>query len=201
MKQFARAFLAVFGVVVLGSFLLLVPQKNAAAQGGGPTVAIGGPLPLPVNAVAGTVGINNFPSALTGTSVPVSIRKSANFKTLTSNGMNFNEVLPDGTISTATFTLSQGEQFVITDVSWVAACINLGSSSCSVSAGDAVLILLGNSYRSEATYANRFGQLFAGHTDHLTSGIVVTQMPTPFLPGAAGNGEGFTLTLQGYLVP
>ena len=48
MKRFARALVAIFGIVALGSFVLLIPQKNVSAQGGGPTVTIGSPLPLPV---------------------------------------------------------------------------------------------------------------------------------------------------------
>ena len=33
MKRFARALVAVFGFVVLGSFVLLAPQKNATGAG------------------------------------------------------------------------------------------------------------------------------------------------------------------------
>ena len=48
MKRFASALVAIFGMGVLGSFVLLIPQKNVSAQGGGPIVTIGSPLPLPV---------------------------------------------------------------------------------------------------------------------------------------------------------
>lgn len=49
MRRFARALVAILVMVVLGSFLLLVPQKKVSAQDGGPTVTPGSPLPLPVN--------------------------------------------------------------------------------------------------------------------------------------------------------
>lgn len=67
MRRFTRALAAIFSMVVLGSLVLLIPQKKVSAQGGGPTVAIGGPLPLPV---AGTVNISN-PLDASGNPVPL----------------------------------------------------------------------------------------------------------------------------------
>lgn len=240
MKRFARALVAMLGMAVLGSFVLLVPQKNATAVGGAP-VTIMSPLPLPVTgsvnaAVTGTVSAQQnglWNVGLTGTPtvslasgstvgitgnvgvantpanpVPVSVQQSTGFKTLLlsgGSGTSYNEVLPDGTVSTSAFTIAPTQKFVITDVSWVAGCINFGSFSCPQSAGNAVVIQLGTgSYLSEATYASGvFGNgLFAGRSDHFTSGIVVTQLPAPTIfPVASGNGEQVSqVVLQGYLV-
>lgn len=237
MKRFVRALAVTLGLVVLGSIVSLVPQKNVTAQSG-PAVTIASPLPLPVKGsvnVTGTVGAQQsgpWSVGLTGTPtvslasggtvgitgnvgvantpanpVPVSVQQSTNFKTLAlnSNGISYNEVLPDGTVTTSAFIIAPSQKFVITDVSWVAECINFGSFSCPQSAGNAVVIQFGKgSYVSEATYASgAFGNgLFAGRSDHFTSGIVVTQLPTPTIfPGASGNGEQvFPVVLQGYLV-
>jgi hypothetical protein len=99
-KRFARALGATLAIVVLGSFVFLVPQKNVTAQSG-PMVTIVNPLPLPVTgnvnaAVNGTVAaqqsgawnvgitgtpnvnIGNYPATLTGASVPVSGSVNAN---------------------------------------------------------------------------------------------------------------------------
>jgi hypothetical protein len=215
MKRFAKALALTLGSVALGSFVLLVPQSNAAAQSG-PVVTLAGPLPLPVK---GNVNVGNFPSTLTGSSVPVSgnvtasvnlpnplpvqpVKQSAaNFKTLLFNGSNYIEVLPDGTSGASPFTIPQGDQFVITDVSWVAFCFEFSTPACVASAGDAVVVELGNGfYVGEATYSSRFGSLFAGHNDHLTSGIVASQLPGPTILGG-GPGEQLLVILQGYLVP
>jgi hypothetical protein len=74
MNRFARALAVTFGIVVLGSFVLLVPQKNATAQSG-PAVTIASPLPLPVKGsvsatVSGTVAAQqsgNWNVGLSGT--------------------------------------------------------------------------------------------------------------------------------------
>jgi len=194
-------------------FVSLTSQNGANTPSGGLSVTIAN-LPLPV-------GVNNFPGTLTGATVPVSgnvtaninlpnplpvqtaKQSAANFKTLIFDGTNYLEVLQNGSLSTGAFTIPQGAQFVITDVSWVAVCLTISSVVCEASAGDAVAVELGNgSYLSEATYANRVGILLAGRSDHLTSGIVVTQVPTPKgLGGPFFSGEGVSVTLQGYLVP
>jgi hypothetical protein len=67
MKRFARALAVLFGIVVLGSFVLLVPQKSATAQGG-PAVTIVSPLPLPVR--------GNVSATVSG---PVAAQQSGNW--------------------------------------------------------------------------------------------------------------------------
>lgn len=225
MKRFARALVVVLGLAVIGSVVSLVPQRKAAAQSG-PTVTIGSPLPLPVTGnvdatVNGTVAaqqsgnwnigltgtptvsVGNFPSTLTGASVPISFKQSANFKTLVSTGTSYNEVFPDGTTSSGVFTIPQGEQFVITDVSWYMACSFLGCTTVVPSPGDAAVFLLGsgNIYLSVDTFRNSLVGPIASHADHLTSGIVMTQLPTPSIFGGGTTGEVFQVILQGYLVP
>jgi hypothetical protein len=69
MGRFTRALLATFGFVLLGLFIIMVPQKNALGQGGAPVVVQNTPLPI-----AGTVNITNnpLPVNLTNTPLPVS---------------------------------------------------------------------------------------------------------------------------------
>jgi len=132
--------------------------------------------------------------------------------TLTAGGTAYNEVQPDGTVSSTPFTVPAGEQFVITDVNWTALCENLfGVITCNKSVGDAVVLVLGGngsglsagSYMSQAIYAGNTSFRTAGRSDNLKSGLVVTQLPMPsILFGPSGNGEQiFAVTLRGYLVP
>ena len=131
--------------------------------------------------------------------------------TLSSGFSTYNEVSPDGTVSSTPFTIPAGEQFVITDVNWIATCENFFSVTCTKSIGDSVVLVLGGtgngfsvgSYMSTAIYTNQHGLGVAGRNDSLKSGLVVTQLPTPsILFGPSGNGENiFAVTLRGYLVP
>lgn len=259
MKRFARALAVLFGLVILGSIISLVPQKGATAANGAP-VNITGPLPLPVTGavnatvtgsvnvantaanpvpvsgavavgnertlvdggfvpvplevsvtnstlpVTGSVGISGTPTVqLSGpvsvantpaNPVPVSIQQSAKFTTLFSAaGGGYSQVLPDGNFST--FTIQPGEQFVVTDVNWLVQCI---APFCTLSAGDAVVVQFGTFYSSEGTYSNRGGNLFAGRSDHLTSGIVLTQLPLPTILGVPSPTESpLFFVVHGYL--
>ena len=69
MKQFARLLLATVGFGLLGFVMSLVPQKNAG--GAPPPPPSGAPVNI-IDSIPLTVGVNNFPPALTGASVPVS---------------------------------------------------------------------------------------------------------------------------------
>ena len=128
-------------------------------------------------------------------------------------GSTYNEVSPDGTISSTPFTIPSGEQFVITDVNWITLCENASivGLTCSRSVGDSVVLVLGGdssgfapgSYTSQSSYFNSGIFLTAGRSDSLKSGLVVTQLPTPsILFGPSSNGENIlAVTLRGYLVP
>lgn len=141
--------------------------------------------------------------------VPVqNVKQSAdNFVTLNYNGSTYDQVLPDG--STTPFSISSGQQFVITDVSWVTFCSHT-FVTCTKSVGDAVVVTLGSAnafssgpFTSQATYVGNGFLATASSNVSLNSGIVVTQPPLPsILLGASGNGEEIlTVTLHGYLVP
>jgi hypothetical protein len=76
MKRFARALAVTFGLVVLSSFVLLVPQKNASGTtGGAPVTVTNAPLPVTGNvnaAVSGTVGLApNTTVGITGNALVV----------------------------------------------------------------------------------------------------------------------------------
>ena len=219
MKRFAKLLVVTLGFGALGFMMSLVPQKNATGAGAAP-VNIVSSIPLTVTGTvaaqqSGTwnVGINGTPtvSLASGATVNVgnvsspvpvqSVKQSAaNFKTLLFNGTGtaYQEVLADGTLSPSAFAIPAGEQFVITDIDWVAFCSF--ASSCSVSAGDPVLFSLGEAFSSLGTYAVLLGlEGVAGRNEHLTSGIVTTSLPTPNVP--AGNASGTHVVLRGYLVP
>lgn len=148
--------------------------------------------------------------------VPIQTVKesSANFISVSispeAGGTTYNEVSPDGSISSTPFTIPSGKQFVITDVNWIAVCESGFGLTCNKSAGDAVVFVLGagsggvptGSYMSQATYVQSGIIAIAGKNDSLKSGLVVTQLPLPSILVPSGNGEQIlVVTLRGYLVP
>ena len=84
MKRFARALAAILSIVVLGSFVVLVPQKTAIGAGSAPvtimnTATNAVPVTGSVSAtVSGTVGVNNFPATqnvnITNTAAPLLVK-------------------------------------------------------------------------------------------------------------------------------
>jgi hypothetical protein len=185
MKNLAKRMVTVIGGVTIAAFVLMLAA------------------PKTVHAIVSTlVTVANT----TANPVPVDDAKG-NYITLslTPGSQTFNEILPDGT-SVSNYSVPSGEKFVITDISWVTSCVNLfGVVTCNKSAGDSVLVALNAqdnpSYLSLAYYGGS-SPLFAGRSDNFKSGLVVSQLPTPTVLFAAGNGEGFlSFTLRGYLVP
>jgi hypothetical protein len=70
MKRFARALAVTLGLVVLSSFVFLVPQKNAKADGSAPVTVVN--TPLPVNGTVSASISGNVNATITNASVPVS---------------------------------------------------------------------------------------------------------------------------------
>lgn len=191
-----------------------VPVSGVVAVGNERTLVDGGFVPLPLEVsitnstlpVTGSVGISGTPTVQLGgpvsiantpaTPVPVSVQQSAKFITLFSvAGGGYSQVLPDGNFTT--FTMQPGQQFVVTDMNWLVQCL---APFCTLSAGDAVVVQFGPFYSSEATYRNRGGNLFAGRSDHLTSGIVLTQLPPATILGIPSATESpLSFVLHGYL--
>ena len=130
---------------------------------------------------------------------------------LVSGGSTYNEVSADGTVSSTPFSIPAGEQFVITDVNWLTACVSsFFGVACNKSTGDPAILTLGGSgsfpggsYVSQAIYADLGGVLTAGRSDSLKSGLVVTQLPLPTLNlfGPANGESILAVNLRGYLVP
>lgn len=164
--------------------------------------------------VAALVQVANVRSA----PVPIdTVRNSAsNFITLetqvlsSSGGSAWAELFPDGSYGFSPYALPAGEQLVVTDVNVVAfcggTCPKAGSQASIVFYATDVGVALGYPfyYTASATYQpNEQGQLFAVHSDHLTSGLVFSVLPSAaFNIGfGADSGEGFTVTIQGYLTP
>jgi hypothetical protein len=115
---------------------------------------------------------------------------------------------PDDT--TTQYVLPEGQQFVITDVDWIVGCASaiFSGPTCQKSAGDAVLLTLGQTpyfaggYTGQATYSSPGFGLFASRSDIFKSGYVVSQLPTPQIFVVAAPGEAiYSVTLRGYLVP
>lgn len=132
----------------------------------------------------------------------------ANFITLSFNVASggYDEVLPDG--SKSAFVIPTGQQFVITDVNWMATCASLfGGPICNKSAGDATALMLGSTdgmtapYMSRAIYAGGTGFLNAGASDSFKSGLVVKQLPAPSILAQTNGEEILVVNLRGYLVP
>ena len=146
----------------------------------------------------------NFPSTISVTnpvgspsqSVPLVVTgDTVNFVTLLFNG-SYLQVRPDG--STTNFTLQASQSLVITDVNWQALCTQV--QGCTKSAGDQATFFLGNFYVSTDTYKGLPLGLVAGRTDHFTTGLALTQLPTPGLLFGAAAGEIINLAiLQGYV--
>jgi len=192
-----------------------VLRRIAMAIGGTVVVALVLALAVPRSAHAvfsALVTVVNTPK----NPVPVQAAKESrvNFISVSFNpsggSTTYNEVSPDGTISSTPFTIPAGEEFVITDVNWITVCGSDIVTSCTKSAGDAAVLVLGatNSglptgpYMSRSTYTGGTGFLTAGRSDSLKSGLVVAQLPMPSLLGASSNGEFIlAVTLRGYLVP
>lgn len=107
MKQLTRITIIGLGFGLLAVALSSIPNHQAAAAGSAPVTVVA-PLPLPVSgnvtgnvnaSVSGNVGINNFPSTLTGTTVPVSGTLSPN-RTPVHAGQFFN--FPNGGVVSLT---------------------------------------------------------------------------------------------------
>lgn len=190
-KSFYKAAAGIAGVLFVASAMTLVePKAVHALVSALVTVANTSANPVPAQEVK---------------------ESRANFATLSFNGSSYDEILPDG--SRSAFTIPIGQQFVITDVSWITVCANSPSNglTCNKSIGGAVTLVLGasgplglGSYMSRDLYSSQNGAAFtAGRSDALKSGLVVAQLPTPsILFGPSGNGEYIlAVTLRGYLVP
>ena len=187
-KWFYKAAAGIAGVLFVASVMTLVAPKTVHALVSAlVTVANTSANPVPAQEVK---------------------ESRANFITLSFNGTGYDEVLPDG--SKSVFAIPTGEQFVITDVSWITICENFFTVTCNRAVGDAVVLTLGGNpptvpgpYTSQAVYGENVFLKTAGRNDNLKSGLVVAQVPTPsILFGPSGNGENIlTVTLRGYLVP
>jgi hypothetical protein len=136
---------------------------------------------------------------------------AANYLTLVFglSSSTYDQLHPDG--STSSYALPAGQEFVITDVDWVVVCLNesfFGGSNCSKSAGDSVVLGLGQTsnfaggYTGQGTYGSSGFGLLAARSDSFKSGYVVSQLPSPQIFPVAFSGEVvYSVTLRGYLVP
>ena len=97
MKRFSRALAVALGIAVLGSFVSLVPQKNATGAPGAPVMVVNTPLPVSVaNAampITGTVNAN-----VTNATLPVS--GTVNIGTMPALNVAFPSSLNVGNIAT-----------------------------------------------------------------------------------------------------
>jgi hypothetical protein len=161
---------------------------------GTPTVNVASAPPVNVN-FPSTISVTN-PFASPSQPVPLVVTgDTVDFVTILFNG-SYLQVRPDG--STTNFTLLPGQSLVITDVNWQALCTQI--QGCTKAVGDQVTFFLGNFYVSTDTYKGLPLALVAGRTDHFTTGLVLTQLPTQGLLFGAAAGEIINLAiLQGYV--
>jgi len=224
MKQFVKVVIGALGVIVLGSVVSLVPQNNPQGQGRPAAPVNLTQVSVPSVPVTGAVGVSNFPAALTGAAVPVSgnvtanvnlpnplpvqtVKQSANFVTLcwgcqgVSSTQHFFAQVHDNSVDTTEFALSQGQQFVVTDVSWLAECPANIVLNCV--AGQTFSFTLGAHYLSVAKLDSSTTTPTTGRSDHLTNGFVVGHLPGPstFIPALQTEGTLDSVILQGYIVP
>jgi len=143
-------------------------------------------------------------------------RSASNFVTLntsgnsSSPGTTWTQLSPDGSITALPYALPPGEQLVVTDVTVNAVCLG---GSCPPVGTQVSVVMPSNQgfglagpffYATSLNYQFTEGSaLFAVHTDHLTSGIVFSTLPTAEFNINSGNntGESFSVTIQGYLAP
>jgi hypothetical protein len=149
--------------------------------------------------------------------VPVeTVRQAAsNFLTLEATGIPlfgagaWYQIFPDGSEATSGYALPAGEQLVVTDVLVAVQC----SGACPKAGAQTSVVLppaagfgeVGPYYYVAALNyeADGFGGVFAAHSDHLTSGIVFSTLPSAHFNTGYGldSGESFSVTIQGYLAP
>ncbi len=206
MKRFARALAITLGLVVLGSVILLVPQKNATGAAAAPVNVVSS-IPLSVTGTVAatqsgnwsvglapntTVGISGTPTVTLPTHLGA---PPANLITLVcttfAGGIctSFSKVKPDTTLQA--FSLSAGTGLVITDIQMVAT----GGT-----AGNLLGLLIGPSPCGVGIIYNAFAVADQGGTisvsDHITGGLHFSTLPCFETPAGTGS-----LTLIGYLVP
>lgn len=215
MKRFARAFAVTLGLVVLGSVISLVPQKNAAGAGGAPVTVVNTPLPVTGNvnaAVTGAVGVNNFPAfptTLTGATVPVSGSVTTSFDAPSHLGVKpsqfvnlFNSaglgavtlgpwqrIGADGSLTS--FSIPQGQLLVVTDIEL---SVDGGTPGDTVSAliRTSLTVLWTSPIVVFDTHTH------AQITDHLIGGLALTYLPEVGIE-VFTNSASFSFNLQGYL--
>src|SRR5690348_9928644 len=109
-----RAGIGIAGVVLVALVMALIAPKTVhAVVSALVTVANTATNPVPTQAVK---------------------ESRANFVTLSFNGSGgYDEVLPDG--SKSAFAIPTGQQFVITDVSWITTCENVFTITCGKAVG------------------------------------------------------------------
>ena len=205
MKQFVKVVTGALGVIVLGSVVSLVPQNTPQGQGRGAAPVNVAQVSVASVPVSGAVRVSNFPAVLTGAVVPVK-QSAPRFVTLCWGCQDpathvaqpfFAQVHTDGqTVDTTPFALEQGQQLVVTDVSWSADCVVVANPpNCPPPTGENVTFQLGNAVLSFGS-ANGGG---ASKSEHLTGGLVLTQLPEPL--ASIGFPFAGLVIVNGYLVP
>jgi hypothetical protein len=105
MARFKRAFVVIFGFVLLGFLITAIPQKNASGQSPAPVTVTNTPLPI-TGSVSGTVNVRNVPLPVRVTN-PISGSVTANISgTPTVNANITNSSLPVNLAAGSTVSVS-----------------------------------------------------------------------------------------------
>jgi hypothetical protein len=109
------------------------------------------------------------------------------------NCQTYERVFPNGTQGPSAFTIPNGDYLVVTDIEWLQCAGTPGATAffdlATFPSGGLVDL-----YRETGTF-NSDG--CAGHNDHLTSGIVLSTLPS----AGVGSGSSTSVKLRGYLTP
>ena len=213
MKQFSKLMLIAlsFGIVTLA--LSLVPSKPAGAAGSAPVTVTHTPLPVTLQGteqISGNVNVSVVNSA----SSPVPIKNAAagplthtgrlpsehvilqlNVFTPTAPTPQYFRVFPDGTVDVTPFVIPKGSSLIVTDVDWEKSGGPPGFETV-------IEFRFGSQNDPSGFICLSTGQYdiggFAGKSEHMTSGLVLTKVP-PVTLGSSSNLA--KLIIRGYLAP
>jgi len=213
MGKFVRAVVLVFGLGIIALTLGLFSTHPAGASGSAPVTVTNTPLPVTLQGteqISGNVNVSVVNSA----SSPVPIKNAAagplthtgrlpsehvilqlNVFTPTAPTPQYFRVFPDGTVDVTPFVIPNGSSLIVTDVDWEKSGGPPGFETV-------IEFRFGSQNDPSGFICLSTGQYdiggFAGKSEHMISGLVLTKVP-PVTLGSSSNLA--KLIIRGYLAP